>query len=91
VVFAAGLKASAGLTKPALTAVTLSSLVGSLMLLTAASRHLPIGTAYAVWTGIGAAGTALVGFTAFGEHAGWMKIGCILLILTGVAGLKTLE
>ena len=51
-------------------------------------RSLPIGTAYAVWTGIGAAGTALLGIYLFGEPATALRLGCIALIVAGIVGLK---
>lgn len=89
--FAVGLKASAGLSHPLPALASLAALLGSLGFLAGASRQLPIGIAYAVWTSIGAAGTAIAGFLIFGEPAGWPRIACIGLILTGVAGLKVLE
>lgn len=57
-------------------------------LLATALRDLPVGTAYAVWTGIGAAGTAVLGMVALGESTSALRIGSILLIVTGVVGLK---
>jgi quaternary ammonium compound-resistance protein SugE len=57
-------------------------------LLAVAARVLPIGTAYAVWTGIGAAGTAIVGILVLGEPANFGRLACIALIVGGVAGLK---
>jgi quaternary ammonium compound-resistance protein SugE len=60
----------------------------SLFLLTRAMQSLPVGTAYAVWMGIGAVGVALVGVVAFGESTSPVRLGCLLLILLGVAGLR---
>lgn len=53
-----------------------------------AQRQIPMGTAYAVWTGIGAAGTFLVGILFFNDPADWLRIGSLLLIITGIVGLK---
>jgi len=62
----------------------------SMFLLALAARDLPIGTAYAVWTGIGAVGTAFVGIALFGESAAPARLACIALIVAGIAGLKFL-
>lgn len=64
------------------------ALAASMALLALALRDLPVGTAYAVWVGIGAAGTAVVGMLWLGEGAGVLKILCLLLIVSGVLGLK---
>lgn len=88
IVWAIGLKYSDGFTKPAPSAVTIAAMLASFALLSAAARELPIGTAYAVWTGIGAVGTALLGMTLFGEPREFFRIACIFLIVTGIAGLK---
>jgi len=58
------------------------------VLLALAMRSLPVGTAYAVWTGIGAVGTALLGIALFGEPATFARLGCIALIVAGIVGLK---
>jgi quaternary ammonium compound-resistance protein SugE len=63
-------------------------MVVSLALLGIALRTIPVGTGYAVWTGIGAAGTAIVGIIVFAEPATVLRLGCIALILAGVVGLK---
>jgi len=60
----------------------------SFVLLSRAMRDLPLGTSYAVWTGIGAVGTAVWGIVAFGEPRGAVRLGCIALIVLGIAGLK---
>ena len=65
-------------------------MVISMWLLSLATRELPIGTAYAVWTGIGAVGTAIAGVLYFNESASALRLLCIVLIIAGVAGLKFL-
>ena len=69
---------------------TLVSMSGSVLLLGLAMRQLPLGTAYAVWTGIGTVGTAIAGMLLLGESAGALRLGCIGLIIAGIAGLKLL-
>jgi quaternary ammonium compound-resistance protein SugE len=66
-------------------------MVGSIVLLGLALKWLPIGTAYAVWTGIGTVGTALLGITLFGESAALLRLSCIGLILAGIVGLKLID
>jgi quaternary ammonium compound-resistance protein SugE len=82
------LKYSDGFTKPIASIVTVVSLAVSMVLLGWAVKTLPIGTAYAVWTGIGAAGAAVAGLYLFGESANAVRLLCIVLIIAGVAGLK---
>ena len=82
------LKYSEGFTKPLASIVTVVALAVSMVLLGWAVKTLPIGTAYAVWTGIGAAGAAVAGLYLFGESANAMRLLCIVLIIAGVAGLK---
>ena len=84
--WAVGLKAANG--RPLVLAATLVAMVVSVALLYLAMRDLPLGTAYAVWTGIGAVGTVLVGIVAFGESADAVRLLCIGLIVAGIAGLK---
>ncbi len=86
--WAIGLKYSHGFTRPVPSIVTVVGLVMSVVLLALAARTLPIGTAYAVWTGIGAAGTAVLGLWLFGEPATPARLACIALIILGVIGLK---
>lgn len=86
--WALGLKQSQGFTRPGWAAFTVVSIVVSLGLLGLALRSLPIGTAYAVWTGIGIIGTALAGIFVFGEPATALRIACIGLIASGIVGLK---
>lgn len=83
-----GLKYSAGFTKPVPAVITAAALVISMVLLGWSVRTLPIGTAYAVWTGIGAVGAAIAGLMLFGESANPMRLACIALIVAGVVGLK---
>jgi len=83
-----GLKYSEGFTKPLAAVFTAVTLVISMLLLGWSVRTLPIGTAYAVWTGIGAVGAAIAGLMLFGESANPMRLLCIALIVAGVVGLK---
>ena len=86
--WAVGLKYTNGFTRLWPTAWTLAALAASMALLAAAARTLPIGTAYAVWTGIGAACTALLGIWLFQEPATLARLLCIALIVAGVLGLR---
>ncbi|WKB50936.1 DMT family transporter [Eleftheria terrae] len=90
VAWATGLKFSEGFTRPVVTAVTVAAMIGSVWLLGVAMRQIPLGTAYVVWTGIGALGSAVVGMLYFGEAATAARLGCLLLIALGVTGLKLL-
>src|SRR5689334_23924458 len=89
--WAYGLKHSEGLTRSYPTVLTLAAMAASMWLLAVAVRTLPLGTAYAVWTGIGTVGTALVGIAVLGEPAGIVRLACIALILAGIAGLKAMS
>jgi len=86
--WALGLKYSNGLTRPWPAALTVTAMVASMWLLAIAVRSLPVGTAYAVWTGIGTVGTALLGIALLGEPAAPLRLACIALILAGIIGLK---
>jgi quaternary ammonium compound-resistance protein SugE len=86
--WAVGLKYTDGLTRLWPTLWTAAALLISVLLLASAARTLPIGTAYAVWTGIGAAGTAVLGVLLFQEPATAARLLCIGLIVAGVIGLK---
>lgn len=86
--WAIGLKYTHGFTRPLPTALTIASMVVSLALLGLALKTLPVGTAYAVWTGIGTVGTALLGIWLLGEPATALRLACVGLILAGIAGLK---
>lgn len=86
--WAIGLKYTHGFTRLWPSVLTLLAMGISLFLLAQALRTLPIGTAYAVWTGIGAVGTAVLGIVMFSEPATAMRLGCIGLIVAGIVGLK---
>lgn len=86
--WAIGLKLTEGFTRLWPTAGTVAALIASVALLGLAARSLPIGTAYAVWTGIGAAGTVVCGIAFFHEPATGARLVCVGLILAGVIGLK---
>lgn len=88
IVWALGLKASDGFSKWLPSVVVVVAAAASFWLLALAMRVLPAGTAYAVWTGIGAAGTAVLGMVLFGESASALRLACIVLIVAGVLGLK---
>ncbi len=88
--WAVGLKYTQGFTKLGPSVFTLAAMAASVGLLGLALRHLPLGTAYAVWTGIGTVGTAIAGMVMLGEPAGAMRLGCIALIVAGILGLKLL-
>jgi len=86
--WAIGLKYTDGFTRPLPTVLTLASMVISVVLLGVALKTLPVGTGYAVWTGIGTVGTAILGMILFGDPATALRIACIGLILAGIVGLK---
>lgn len=88
--WAVGLKYTEGFTRLVPSLGTVASMIVSLGLLGLALRTLPLGTAYAVWTGVGTVGTALLGIALFGEPATAMRLACIGLIVAGIAGLKLL-
>jgi quaternary ammonium compound-resistance protein SugE len=88
VVWALLLKQSEGFTRPGASIGFLVSLALSMYLLTIALKTLPVGTAYAVWTGIGAAGTAIVGMIWLGESRDVLKLVSLVLLLCGIAGLR---
>ena len=90
VAWAIGLKQSEGWTRLWPSVITGILMVVSFAFLSLALKTLPIGTAYAVWTGIGAAGTALAGIFFFGEPRDLLRVLCIALIVSGVIGLKVL-
>ena len=86
--WAIGLKYTDGLTRLLPSLWTVASMILSIVLLGLALRTLPVGTAYAVWTGIGAVGTAALGIYLFAEPATVARLLCIGLILSGIVGLK---
>jgi quaternary ammonium compound-resistance protein SugE len=90
IVWATGLKFTAGFTRLWPSLGVGSAMVASMALLALAARGLPIGTAYAVWTGIGAAGTAVAGILLFSESTSPARLACLALIVSGVIGLKVL-
>lgn len=87
-VWAIGLKYTDGFTRPVPSAITLVGMAASMYFLSLALRTIPIGTAYAVWTGIGAAGVAIVGMLLFDESRDFIRLLSIGLIIAGIAGLK---
>ena len=89
--WALGLKQSHGFTRLWWSVFTVASIVVSLGLLGLALRSVPIGTAYAVWSGIGIIGTAVAGVFLFGEPATILRVACIGLIMSGIVGLKLLS
>jgi quaternary ammonium compound-resistance protein SugE len=86
--WAIGLKYTEGFTKLWPSVATIALMIVSFALLGQALRVLPIGTAYAVWTGIGAVGTAILGMALFGEPRDAMRLACLALIVVGIVGLK---
>ncbi|MFG1655777.1 DMT family transporter [Micromonospora chersina] len=86
--WAIALDRSAGFTRPLPSLVFTVSLVASMAGLAYALRDIPVGTGYAVWVGIGAVGTAVVGMVALGESASLPRVACLLLVVAGVIGLK---
>src|SRR3954471_15285302 len=86
--WAIGLKYTEGFTRLVPSVLTLACMLGSIVLLGLALKTLPVGTAYAVWTGIGAVGTAILGIALFGDPAGFARITCIGLIVAGMVGVK---
>jgi quaternary ammonium compound-resistance protein SugE len=88
IVWAIGLKYTDGFTRLLPSAITILGMIGSVVLLGLALRDLPVGTGYAVWTGIGTVGAAILGMILFNEPATAVRIGCIALIVAGIIGLK---
>jgi len=88
IAWAVGLKHTQGWTRPGPSLVTILLMIASFGFLSQALKSLPIGTAYAVWTGIGAVGTAICGMLLFGESREVLRFVCIGLIVAGIVGLK---
>jgi quaternary ammonium compound-resistance protein SugE len=86
--WAVGLKYTEGFTRPIPTLLTVVSMIASLGLLGLSLKTLPLGTAYAIWTGVGTLGTAAFGILLLGEPSTVTRLGCIGLIVTGIVGLK---
>lgn len=91
IAWAIGLKYSMGFTKLWASIFTVVSMISSMGLLSYAVKGLPVGTAYAVWTGIGAFGTAILGIILFNESKEFMRLFFLFLIITGIFGLKLLS
>lgn len=88
IVWAIGLKYTYGFTKLVPSVVTIVAMIASVIFLALALKTIPVGTGYAVWTGIGAVGTAILGIVLFAESANPLRLACIALIVIGIAGLK---
>jgi quaternary ammonium compound-resistance protein SugE len=88
IVWAIGLKYTHGFTRLGPSLITGAAMIVSLYFLSLAVRTIPIGTGYAVWTGIGAVGVAILGMILFNEPHDLLRVGAILLIVAGIAGLK---
>ena len=88
VAWAIGLKYTDGFTKPMASVLTVAAMIASIVLLGLAMKQLPVGTAYAVWTGIGTIGTVILGIALMGDPATPLRLACLGLIVLGIAGLK---
>ncbi len=88
VAWAIGLKYTNGFTRPLPTAGTIAAMVISVWLLGIAMKTLPVGTAYSVWVGVGAAGTVILGIILFKEPASALRLASIALVIAGIVGLK---
>ncbi|MGU9825371.1 quaternary ammonium compound efflux SMR transporter SugE [Pseudomonas sp. LF090] len=86
--WAVGLKYTDGFSKPLPTALTIAAMAISLGLLGLAMKELPLGTAYAIWTGVGAVGTVIAGIILFGESMAFFRLASVALIICGLIGLK---
>ena len=86
--WAVGLKYTDGFSRPLPTALTIAAMAISLGLLGLAMKELPLGTAYAIWTGVGAVGTVIAGIILFGESMALIRLVSVALIITGLIGLK---
>ena len=86
--WAVGLKYTDGFTRPIPTLLTVAAIIVSLALLGLAMKELPLGTAYAIWTGVGAVGTVIAGIILFGEAVTLLRIASVALIVCGLMGLK---
>lgn len=88
VAWAIGLKYTEGFTRLWPSVLTVAAMIVSVVCLALALKSIPVGTGYAVWTGIGAVGTAILGIVLFGESAAAGRLACIALIVAGIVGLK---
>jgi quaternary ammonium compound-resistance protein SugE len=91
VAWAMGLKYSEGFSRPWVSTFTVATMIASMWLLAQGLRVLPAGTGYAVWTGIGAVGTAILGIVLLGESRAGLRLLCIGLIVVGIVGLRVVE
>ena len=91
IVWAIGLKYTAGFTRVLPSVITIAAMVASVWFLALALRTIPVGTGYAIWTGIGAVGTAMLGMVLLGEPATMARLFCIGVIVAGIFGLKLLS
>jgi len=89
--WAIGLKYTEGFTRLVPSVLTVGAMIVSLALLGLALKTLPVGTAYAVWTGVGAVGTAILGIVLFADPATLPRLACIGLIVVGIVGLKVVS
>jgi quaternary ammonium compound-resistance protein SugE len=88
IVWAVGLKYTQGFSRLWPSLGTLAAMAASFWFLSLALKKIPLGTGYAVWTGIGVVGTAVLGMVLFAESTAWPRLACIALIIAGIAGLK---
>lgn len=88
IAWAIGLKYTDGFSKLVPSALTVGAMIASIVLLGLAMKQLPVGTAYAVWTGIGTVGTVILGIVLMGDSAAPMRLVCLSLIVLGILGLK---
>lgn len=88
IAWAVGLPATRGFTRPVPTMLVIAAMIAAFLPLARATRVLPIGSAYAVWTGIGAAGTAVLGWLVHDETMGVVRILAIVMVIGGVVGLR---
>lgn len=88
IAWAIGLKYSDGFTKPLATVLTIILMILSFVVLAQGIRTIPVGTGYAVWTGIGAAGTAILGVILFNEPLTAARVACLAMVIAGIVGLK---
>jgi quaternary ammonium compound-resistance protein SugE len=91
ILWAIGLKYTEGFSKLTPSVITIAAMVASVAFLSLALKTIPVGTGYAVWTGIGAVGTAILGIVLFEEPATAARIACIALIVAGIVGLKAVS
>ncbi len=89
--WATTLKQTDGLSRLVPSVITLSLALVSLYMLSLSLRHIPVGTAYAVWAGVGAAGTVVLGILVYAEPVSWQRLSCVGLILIGIVGLKLID